>query len=384
MGISLSDILNLVGKLDDTPGEDTARERFRSYLAQNLRDSGQIRDYVEECLRNSGDQYNRALQDLINYVGHFLGFEVTFGRYRGVQGEVGFDGHWKSPTGFHIVVEVKTTEVYSVKTAVLIDYVNHLISDRKIPSWDKALGLYVIGRPDPDIRQLENAIIAEKRTDQLRIISVNSLLSLAEMMQDYDVRHDDVLELLRPSGPTIDRVVDLMSRLIAQPRPGAKEPAIVEPVVAPPTAAPEDEAEAAYWLSPVADEPEQTADQVISTLVGQEKVFAFGDRTPGRSRLKPGDWICFYAQGKGIVAHAKVASRPQKEFHPKVRDPERHPWLFRLSDVSLYVENPVMIDADMRSRLDAFRGRDPSKGWAWFVQTTRRLTEHDFRMLVRS
>ena len=71
---------------------------------------------------------------------------------------------------------MKTTEVYAIKTATLVDYVNQLISEKEIPSWEQALGMYVIGRPDPEIRQLGNAIIAEKRADQLRIISVNSLL----------------------------------------------------------------------------------------------------------------------------------------------------------------------------------------------------------------
>ena len=187
MSITLSEILDLVGKLDDSSGEDTGRERFRRYLGKNLLSPGQVRDFVEESLRNTGDQYNRALQDLVNYVGKFLGFEVTFGRYQGVRGEIGFDGHWKSPSGLHLVIEVKTTEVYAVKTATLVDYINQLISAKEIPSGEEAIGLYMIGRPDPELRQLENAIVAEKKSDQLRIISVNSLLSLAEMMTEYDV-----------------------------------------------------------------------------------------------------------------------------------------------------------------------------------------------------
>jgi len=161
--ITLAEILDLVGKLDDSPGDDTGRERFRRYLGKHLLTPGQVRDYVEESLRTTGEQYSRALQDLVNYVGKFLGFEVRFGRYQGVKGEIGFDGRWKSPTGFHVVVEVKTTEVYAVKTATLVDYINQLISGKEIPSWEQVIGLYVIGRPDPEIRQLENAIIAEKR-----------------------------------------------------------------------------------------------------------------------------------------------------------------------------------------------------------------------------
>ena len=36
MGTTLSEVLDLVGKLDDTPGDDTARERFRRYFTRNL------------------------------------------------------------------------------------------------------------------------------------------------------------------------------------------------------------------------------------------------------------------------------------------------------------------------------------------------------------
>jgi len=66
MNITLSQVLGLVGKLDDSPGKDTPRERFRRFLRENIKDVSSLRDYVEECLRNTGEQYNYALQDLVN------------------------------------------------------------------------------------------------------------------------------------------------------------------------------------------------------------------------------------------------------------------------------------------------------------------------------
>jgi len=48
----------------------------------------------------------------------------------------------------------------------------------------------------PEVGQLEHAIVAEKRQDQLRVISVESLLSLAEMMEEYDVSHEDIPAVL--------------------------------------------------------------------------------------------------------------------------------------------------------------------------------------------
>lgn len=375
MSIALNQILNLVGKLDDAPENDTPRERFRRFLTENVKEVGQVRDFIEECLRNSGPQYHRALQDLVNHLGHFLGFEVTFGRYQGASGQIGFDGHWKSPADFHIVVEVKTTEVYPVNTATLVGYVDELISEKKIPSWDNALGLYVIGRPVPEIRQLENAILAEKRIHQLRVISFESLLSLAETMNEYDVSHEAILSILRPSGPRIDPIVDLMARLVAQSRERESPPAEETTQLA--------ESEVSYWLTPVRSDEEQTAEEEIDTLVAKERIYAFGERTPGRRSLKPGDWICFYATTKGVVAHAQVISLAQKKLHPKVRHAETYPWVFSLERVKLYLDDPVVLDAELRSKLDAFQGRDKEKGWSWFVQTTRRITVHDFNLLTR-
>jgi hypothetical protein len=257
---------------------------------------------------NIRDQYSRALQDLVNHLGRFLGFEVEFGRYQGVQGKIGFDGHWKSKTGFHIVVEVKTTEVYAIKTATLVNYINELVSQRQIPDADSALGLYVVGRPDPQLRQLENAIIAEKKTQQLRIVSAESLIGLADMMKSQDVAHEDVLALVRPSTPTIDVLVDLMARLVTESTdteaihtiPTTKAEPATENVAASATSRqlqPEQKDGIIYWLTPVKATKEQSAEDCIQVLVGKEHIYAFGENTPGRKRIKPGDWICFYANG---------------------------------------------------------------------------------------
>ena len=375
MTTTLSDILDLVGPLNDAEGEAAARERFRTYLSRRLTEVGQIRDAVDECLRISGTQYNRALQDLVNHIGTILGFDVVYGRYSGAVGQPGFDGHWTSSTGFHIVVEVKTTEVYPVKTKALLGYVDELVSDKAIPNRASALGLYVIGRPDPEIRQLENAIVAENLMDSLRIISLDSLLSLAEMMGLYGITHKEILAVLQPSGPMIDPLVTLMAELVAI----RERQEIVEEV-------PERtqvEAQVTYWLTPTRPDEVQTAEQCISSLVGQEGIYAFGERTPGRKRLKPADWICFYATQNGVVAHARVTSAPEKKHHPKVVHPQEFPWVFSVDSQRLYLDEPVVIDLELRGRLDAFQGREPDKSWSWFVQTTRDISRHDFETLTR-
>lgn len=379
--ITLKQILALVGNLDDSPGVDNPRERFRLYLKDNVKEVGQIRDYVEESLRTTGSQYNRAFQDLINYLGHFLGFEVKFGRYQGIPGQIGFDGLWSSPSGFHVVVEVKTTEVYSIKTAILMNYIDEAISEKIIPDRNHALGLYIVGRTDPEVHQIENAIHAEKRMDQMRVISAESLLSLAELMNGYDASHEDILAILRPSGPVMDPIIDLMARLTAQ----SESNHLPE---GPPRIPPENPSEInnvnkVFWLTPVKADDVQKAEEVIQNLVGERKIYAFGERTPGRKHLKPGDEICFYATGIGIVAHATVSSYPENTPHPAVRNKDKYPWVFKLEKIKTYVDAPVVIDAALRTKLDVFKERDPNRSWAWFVQMTRKLSENDFKMLIR-
>jgi len=380
--MSLEQVLELVGDLDDTPGEKTPRERFRRFLAQNLSSVGAVRDYVEECLRCSGEQYNRALQDLVNHLGRLLGFDVTFGRYKGVQGEIGFDGVWKSPSGLYIVVEVKTTDVYAIKTATLLGYIDRLISEQKIPDWDHALGLYVVGRSDAELKQLENSIIAEKRTHQLRVITADKLLTLAELLTDYEMEHEAVLTVLRPMGPVVDSLIELMAGLVAKEIRTAGEdiPQPQEETTNKPSSEPEG-VDVQYYLAPVASDDTHAAEECIKKLLGAG-IYAVSEKSLGR-KVKPGDWICFYATATGVVAHARVKSPPVQKHHPLVKHPEKYSYVFEVDSVSIYTENPVVLSAELRAKLDAFQGRDPSKRWAWFVQGTGRVTKHDFMLLTR-
>ena len=145
---------------------------------------------------------------------------MDYGRYRGVRNEIGFDGLWKSPTnGWSIVVETKTTDTYTVKTATLLGYINSLVSKGRIAR-ENALGLYVQGRPDAATNQLENAITVEGRDKQLRLIGVPALIGLLELKQEYSLSHDTVLDLLLPSPIRIDPLVELIRNVFVGTRAG--------------------------------------------------------------------------------------------------------------------------------------------------------------------
>lgn len=388
-------VLNLVGNLDDSPGENTPRLRFRTYLATGLTELGSVRDAVNTCVTNSGPQYARALQDLVNYLGTLIGFDVEYGRYQGVVNQVGHDGLWRSGPSV-VVVEVKTTDAYTINTATLLNYVNSLRSDGRIKPDDRVIGLYVYAKSDPSVKQLEHAIIAEKRTQELRVGSVDAVLSLAELIREDVISHDEALAMLWPSGVWIDDTVGLLGRIAAgAAHPAAPEsPTAVTPAVAGtipatgiaasvptgtgPTATPSDSP--GYYLAPAGDIPEETAQETLDRLL-PAGVWAISQGTRNRGKLKAGDHMAFYHSSVGVVAKAVLATAPEDKPLDVVKKPEKYRWSFRLKDVA-YIDPPVVIDAAMRAQLDAFAGRDPVKAWAWFVQTLTAMNEHDYLLLT--
>ncbi len=162
---------------------------------------------------------------------------------------------------------------------------------------------------------------------------------------------------MQPSRPIADPVIDLMARLVAQRQAEELPERAEQPLPLELTE------EAAYWITPVKSDEEQTAEQVISSLVGKDNIYAISERTPGRKHIKPGDTMCFYATTKGVVAHAKVTSKPEKKLQPEVRDTEKYNWVFSLKETELYTDKPIIIDMALRSRLDEFRDRDLNKSW---------------------
>jgi hypothetical protein len=99
-------------------------------------------------------------------------------------------------------------------------------------------------------------------------------------------------------------------------------------------------------------------------------------------RDEPGDRICFYVGKQGVVADAEVLTSPRREAHGAVLYPDKNLFTFKLQNERVYLDAPVVIDAAARSKLDAFRDRDPGKQWAWFVQSTHGISENDFDILT--
>lgn len=119
--------------------------------------------------------------------------------------------------------------------------------------------------------------MVEKRTNQLRIISTKSLLSLVEMMNEYKVAHEEILALLHPSGPKIDPIVDLMARLVAERR-AEKSPELEKELLHQEQSL---EGEVVYWITPIkSDEKGVLEEDIIHAEQQNTSRLQSGRRTP--------------------------------------------------------------------------------------------------------
>jgi len=193
------------GRLAD--GNSSSIE-FRAFLAQLP--SEMLVRYASECLNDSFNGSGLVLQDTVNEVGARLGFRVTPGRYRGVVGQLGFDGVWESADGHSIVVEVKTTDTYGIDLNTIANYRRALIKNGTI-SEEHSSVLIVVGRDDTG--GFEAQIRGSRHAWDIRLISTDALMSLLavkEEVEDPKIQ-SRIHSVLRPREFTrLDEIVELL------------------------------------------------------------------------------------------------------------------------------------------------------------------------------
>ncbi len=190
--------------LDDSP----CCKEFRTFLASVP--SKYLQSYAEQCLAEAFDGSGFALQDIVNEVGARLGAAVSPGRYRGTTKHTGQDGVWRFPTGRSIVIEVKTTDAYSINLNTIGGYRKALIANGELAEETSSM-LFVVGRQETD--NLEAQIRGSKYAWNIRVISVDALLRLMfikEELEDPVLLHRIHAVLVPHEFTRLDSIAELL------------------------------------------------------------------------------------------------------------------------------------------------------------------------------
>lgn len=203
--MNLEAIVRIAGDGQLRDGSETSIE-FRHFLTEV--ESEKLAEYATYCIENAFTGSGQVLQDVINEIGRRLGFAAENGRYQGVRNDIGYDGIWSS-NGESLVVEVKTTDAYTIKLDVIARYRDRLVEAERVPK-DTPI-LLVIGRNDTE--SLEAQVRGSKHAWSMRIIGIDALIKLMEV--NLSTLSNEVTEkihtILRPFEYTrIDKIVDVV------------------------------------------------------------------------------------------------------------------------------------------------------------------------------
>ncbi|MFN7981228.1 MAG: hypothetical protein U0Q11_05170 [Vicinamibacterales bacterium] len=355
MSFELPDILALVGRLDETPGFDAPRERFRRFLTERITDVASVRSLLSQCQQALGDQHERARHDLIVLLGVFLGFEVTFGGYEAPGRPARLCGHWRSRRHARLIVDVRSEQTAGDDIDELVQTVQSMGADAPPDLGERWMGLCVT-TPFYSARRRLAALLAHRPESNIRCVTVDSLIWLAEMVTAGRLEHQDVLRLLM-SGSESDFTIDLMRRVasgvIREAEPAAETSdtgriadthEVDRPVssfwsetpgrlsIVANSGQPRD---AEYWLANLASDESASPEQMVDFVIRGRQVLGITDPGPLPMPVRPGDSVCFYIAGTGIVGHAQF-DNPIADAAAAIRGAGRFTSVFQLKNVSIY------------------------------------------------
>ena len=203
--MNLESIVRIAGDGNLKDGNETSIE-FRQFLTEV--ESGKLSEYATYCLEHAFNNSGQVLQDVINEVGRRLGFSAENGRYQGVRNDIGYDGIW-SKGNESIVIEVKTTDAYTIKLDVIANYRDRLVEAGRVPA-DSPI-LLVIGRNDTE--SLEAQVRGSKHAWSMRIVGIDALIKLMEVNLTTSSKEvtEKIHAILKPIEYTrIDKIIDVI------------------------------------------------------------------------------------------------------------------------------------------------------------------------------
>jgi hypothetical protein len=341
MNVTVNQVLAVVGRLDDSPGFDTPRERFRRFLVQRITDPQAARLVVQQCQQMSGEQTHRALQDAVVLTGRFLGFHTAFRPYQHDPGTASVTGEWESRRRLRVLLSLCTDQT----AAIELEAFSHVVRNgvpAHLQTNTARVGLCILSPLFAAKARVEDMLRARKHPD-LRMVSLPGILRMADMVASGRLTHDDVLHLLNPDL-NLDPLIERFERWSTSARAAVGDGVVdVEPRAA-------SSMNGDHWIAAIRLDPSTPAAQFVESVITKRRILPLNPAPHVQRTVEAGDAIVVYIAGVGLVAHAKVAG-VITEGSPLVRNSERFTQVVTLSDVAVY-HTPIVAAPELVRRVE--------------------------------
>ncbi len=318
MNVDIDGLLRIVGCLDDARGYDTPRERFRRFMSDSVTDASIATDLIVQCQKGIGEQRHRALQDLVVWLGRFLGFEPIWGAYA-VTGSRGTGrGLWRSRE-VDVVVETRTEQ----STGIALDGICSAVSGSSSTEAPRRIGVCVVSRHYLAWERLKQSVSAGSPDPVLAVVRIEQLIDVVSKARERHLATSQVADELIRSSVRRDEAS------------GDPEAAIVKSDVSRSADGP---SAPKFWLATLVGDESVAPDRLLASVVSRRHLLPLLG-PPHGSECAPGDFVCFSLGSNDVVGHGRVESIVA-EPTALVRKGFRYRRVVRLTDVQLYDLHP--------------------------------------------
>jgi hypothetical protein len=184
--------------------------------------------------------------------------------------------------------------------------------------------------------RLEDALHAERPEADIRIVSIRSLLWLADAVASGNLKHQELVRLLTAGG-NLDFLIDLLERFAAGDRDRGDDAGPVPDV---PLITATVHTAPAYWVATIERDEATSPEQFVESVIRKRHLLGVSDDGSSQQRPRAGDWVCFSVRGKGIVGHGQIDAAADG---PRLlRGAHRFSEVFSLQRVEIY-DAPVAL-----------------------------------------
>ena len=338
MNLTVNQLLGVVGRLDDNPGFDTPRERFRRFLNERITDAGSARAVIAECRQMGGEQHARALQDAVILTGKLLGFDTSYGPYQHDAAAAPVSGQWVARHRLQVLLMVCSPHTDASHLEPLSKAVRST-NDAQHQSGTARVGLCVLTPLCSAKARIEEAIRRHAYAG-VRLVSLDGILHLTDLVGTGRLTGDDLLRVLNPAA-TVDSLIEMIDR-----RPSSADVSVVQLEQA---SLPEESEGQRCWVAAIRLPRDTPSGPFVESVIAKRRILAVNPAAQVREAIRAGDAVCVSIADAGFVAHARVDGMVA-DGSTLIRDAQRFAQVLKLADVTVYGA-PLLPTPDLVRRL---------------------------------
>ena len=187
--------------------EPSPRDRFRRLLRDRAGCTDDVVWYLDQAIPTfaTDPQVRLAVEELVDHLGRFLQFSPERDEHLGCS-------TWTSTTGARLAVVVEDPVVARTRLPQFARLRDGVLTSGTIHLESQVSVLCVVCGEDPR-GSLEEALTIRRASDQLRLVTLGGLVTLARLVESGQVTHLAAVQILRPARALADPLIALLGRV---------------------------------------------------------------------------------------------------------------------------------------------------------------------------